>query len=218
MSNQPLTTERYSLAPRTPHSRSGRFEDIDITDPDVADLDDNSGSQEEPLLGTRLQDLDETKDRSTNNWGAWAPLAALAILLLLLLGTSVLRPGPDILHQGLEGDQTATVDSEQPPSLPADFSVISYENYTAFPLTPSQYRDECQKMTPVFMSVHRGYWAPAKSDVLHHPVIDRTCKSTITYMLGGGVGLLADLALMAQAAGLAREVSSFQFAGASYRC
>lgn len=33
----------------------------------------------------------------------------------------------------------------------------------------------------------------------------KTCSSTITYMLDGMVGLAADLALLAQVAGLARE-------------
>lgn len=37
------------------------------------------------------------------------------------------------------------------------------------------------------------------------------CTSTITYMLDGEVGLLADLALMAQAAALAREVGATVF-------
>jgi hypothetical protein len=37
------------------------------------------------------------------------------------------------------------------------------------------------------------------------------CTSTITYMLDGEVGLLADLALMAQTAALAREVGTTFF-------
>lgn len=35
---------------------------------------------------------------------------------------------------------------------------------------------------------------------------DKICASTMTYMLDGKVGLMADLALMAQVAALAREV------------
>jgi hypothetical protein len=66
---------------------------------------------------------------------------------------------------------------------------------------------------------HGKYWEPHEMgvmDVVHHddkhdyklPEGQRTavCSSTITYMLDGQVGLLADLALMAQAAALAREV------------
>jgi len=42
-------------------------------------------------------------------------------------------------------------------------------------------------------------------DVKHHT--DKSiCSSTITYMLDGTVGLSADLALLSQAAALAREV------------
>lgn len=55
-------------------------------------------------------------------------------------------------------------------------------------------------------------------DVIHHddmtdyrlPEAEKTkvCSKTITYQLDGTVGLAADLALMAQVAGLAREVGS----------
>ena len=47
-------------------------------------------------------------------------------------------------------------------------------------------------------------------DVVHHDNEGgaEVCTSTITYMFDGTVGLLADLALVAQAAALAREVSA----------
>ena len=63
------------------------------------------------------------------------------------------------------------------------------------------------------------FWS-GEEDVVHHDEVDpgpypapeglptRICSKTITYMLDGHVGLLADLALMAQAAALAREVSN----------
>ena len=63
------------------------------------------------------------------------------------------------------------------------------------------------------------FWS-GEEDVVHHDEVDpgpypapeglptRICSKTITYMLDGHVGLLADLALMAQAAALAQEVSS----------
>lgn len=51
-------------------------------------------------------------------------------------------------------------------------------------------------------------------DVLHDDEnvkgTGKVCSSTITYMLGGTVGLSADLALIAQAAALAHEVLLFQ--------
>ena len=65
---------------------------------------------------------------------------------------------------------------------------------------------------------HGEYWQSlhGEMDVEHHddntdyhlPEGERTkvCSKTITYMLDGHVGLAADLALMAQAAAMAREV------------
>jgi hypothetical protein len=90
---------------------------------------------------------------------------------------------------------------------------MSYENYTKFPLLGSEYLHECQKVMSGFMS-HGEYWeqghnhagAPMDVDHFDEPN-DNICNSTITYMLDGNVGLAADLALMAQAAALAREVS-----------
>ncbi|KAF9469629.1 hypothetical protein BDZ94DRAFT_1278821 [Collybia nuda] len=96
-------------------------------------------------------------------------------------------------------------------------NLISYANYTKFPLLGSEYRNECHKLNQGFMS-HGKYWEPHETgmmDVAHHesnsdymlPEGQRTavCSSTITYQLDGEVGLLADLALMAQAAALARD-------------
>ena len=48
------------------------------------------------------------------------------------------------------------------------------------------------------------------SDVEHKEAKD-VCTSTITYMMDGDVGLFADLALLAQAAALARDVSILVF-------
>ncbi|KAF8665391.1 hypothetical protein AX16_000410 [Volvariella volvacea WC 439] len=94
---------------------------------------------------------------------------------------------------------------------------ISYENYTQFPLRPNEYLTECSKIMHGYMS-HGDYWDDPMhglQDVAHHDVapdytlpegeVNTVCKSTITYMLDGTVGLLADLALMAQTAALARE-------------
>jgi hypothetical protein len=63
--------------------------------------------------------------------------------------------------------------------------------------------------------VHHGdYW-----DIDHAMVPDMhtqdnesiVCSKTITYLLDGTVGLAADLALIAQAAALAREVNQYQY-------
>ncbi|KAJ3552115.1 hypothetical protein NM688_g4324 [Phlebia brevispora] len=103
-------------------------------------------------------------------------------------------------------------------TIPSPGYLISYENYTHFPLTGTQYAHECAKLVGGKFMHHGSYWSvPAHGvmDVKHHddvtdyhlPEGERTkvCSKTITYQLDGHVGLAADLALMAQAAALARE-------------
>lgn len=60
------------------------------------------------------------------------------------------------------------------------------------------------------MAIH-PYWEPPHGMVMdvEHMDDSAVCSSTITYMLDGNRGLLADLALIAQAAALAREVRTF---------
>lgn len=99
--------------------------------------------------------------------------------------------------------------------LPQEHGVhlLSYENYTTFPLYPFQYLAECKKLNTGYMR-HGDYWDISLTGVIdtahHDPSATggkaRVCSSSITYMLDGTVGLTADLALMAQAAALAREV------------
>jgi hypothetical protein len=91
--------------------------------------------------------------------------------------------------------------------------LLSYENYTTFPLYPLQYLAECKKLNSGYMR-QEDYWSISFMGVIdtahHDPSATggkaRVCSSSITYMLDGTVGLTADLALMAQAAALAREV------------
>jgi hypothetical protein len=85
-----------------------------------------------------------------------------------------------------------------------NITLISYENYTKFPLTPEQYRAECRKASGEMM--HMAYWADMMMDVPHRRALG-VCKSTVTYMLGSEVGLMGDLALLAQVAALADSVS-----------
>ncbi|QRW00743.1 hypothetical protein RhiJN_28761 [Ceratobasidium sp. AG-Ba] len=83
--------------------------------------------------------------------------------------------------------------------------LIDYSAYSTFPLTPEQYRAECWKQQN---HVHGGYWyKPPEGvpDVAHPATKPNTCSSTITFMFDGDRGLMADLALIAQLAGLARE-------------
>lgn len=92
--------------------------------------------------------------------------------------------------------------------------VISYEGYTDFPLRPGEYAAECVRQEQFPDPIQRGaYWKQAPADVPHphdaherKPGLKPWCKSTITYSLSGDIGLLADLALLTQAAALAREV------------
>ena len=91
--------------------------------------------------------------------------------------------------------------------------LLSYENYTTFPLYPLQYLAECKKLNTGYVR-HGDYWDISLTGVIdtahHDPSATggkaKVCSSSITYMLDGTVGLTADLALMAQAAALAREV------------
>lgn len=112
----------------------------------------------------------------------------------------------------------SSVPEENTTSPIAPHNLISYVNYTKFPLLATEYRAECYKLNSGYMS-HGKYWEPHEMgvmDVAHHDRKDdyrlpegqttAVCSSTITYMLDGEVGLVADLALMAQAAALAREV------------
>jgi hypothetical protein len=72
------------------------------------------------------------------------------------------------------------------------------------PLHPLEYLKVCGKHGYVH---HGDYWDidhDMSPDVVNESSI--VCSKTITYMLDGTVGLTADLALMAQAAALAREV------------
>lgn len=97
----------------------------------------------------------------------------------------------------------------------SDPNIISYENYTDFPLRPVVYRAECDKLMHGFMPP-KAYWGEGLKDVPHREEIDEhglpegyrnaVCKSTVTYQMGGHAGLMADLGLMAQVAALAREV------------
>ncbi|TFY67983.1 hypothetical protein EVG20_g3728 [Dentipellis fragilis] len=153
----------------------------------------------------------------------------LAVVLFLLVIVSYKRPeallkvigdstveasGSAAPSQSAKQDEvipsTSSPISISHPAMHND-SIISYENYTHFPLLPTEYRTECWKIP-----MHHDYFWSGHKDVIHHdienpsklPEGERTqiCSRTITYMLDGHVGLLADLALMAQVAAMAREV------------
>ena len=127
------------------------------------------------------------------------------VVLLFLLVMSLTRP--QVLHRYIGTNTTLSLDSEAHSASHKADGLLSYGNYTRFPLQPYDYLRECAKLHKGYMQ-HGDYW-----DVDHMGGLDvehaddsSICSKTITYMLDGTVGLTADLAIMAQAAALAREV------------
>ena len=198
--------DQDGLVPRTPRSRSGRFDEADLGRP--ADTDDDADSDglsdSDPLLGNdggREEPPDSPLQSSTSN-----PLAnrthftiiglAVTTFLVFLAGVAYRKfgePGEPYDHD---------VHGVNP-----NITLISYENYTEFPLTSKQYRAECRKVHEGGMR-HMAYWTDLMMDVPHPSGSDPdVCKSTVTYMLGSDVGLMGDLALLAQVAALADSVS-----------
>ena len=233
-----FTDDNASLTPRTPHSRTARLEGgfAQLQDHHLS----QSGQdlfitqQREPLLASAQTDHFDfvplpskpkpTPPREQHSRTTRALLVlglAVAAVLLLLIIVSYNWPGPFYRYFGLE-DYVSGIQQQAHPAHSSNstahtpHSTISYENYTSFPLTGVQYLLECQKQMPGYMS-HGDYWdMPLHSshpmDVEH--VADpnhRICNKTLTYLLDGRVGLAADLALMAQAAAIAREVRRLEF-------
>jgi hypothetical protein len=144
----------------------------------------------------------------------------LAAVLLVLIFFSLTRP--EALHRyiGAKIPQTplAPAASQEKgnvvqgkPHHNADPHLISYETIPTS-LHALEYRKECEKLNTGYMA-HGNYWdarTMGPSDV-EHKEAKGVCTSTITYMMDGGVGLFADLALFAQAGALARDVSVLVF-------
>ncbi|KAI0035156.1 hypothetical protein K488DRAFT_43947 [Vararia minispora EC-137] len=227
--------------PRTPHSRAGRAEEgFTVLELDTFGDDeyrDYAQQQRAPLLQSATDATFPSGYRAAGDdepdaapgalscvWGV--TLAArrnmglvvgctVAAFLLLVIYLALRQP--DTLAEYV-GDTlaSATPDANDLSVIPVGMDpadVISYANYTRFPLEPMQYKSECHKLTHDF-EPQGGYWE-GKQDVLHR-VDAKTCSGTITYMLDGHVGLLADLGLIAQAAGLAREFNKTFFIDDTY--
>ncbi|CAA7268075.1 unnamed protein product [Cyclocybe aegerita] len=155
----------------------------------------------------------------------------LAVILLILIVLSFTRP--ETLHRYVvkgpyHSSSAAAVPTNTPIAQPAsshthseaNTHLLSYANYTTFPLHPDEYLVECAKMHQGYMA-HGDYWEISPMGIMdvQHPEqdeIDAICSSTITYMLDGTAGLAADLALMAQAAALARERNRTFFVDDTY--
>ena len=195
------------LVPRTPHSRSGRFDETDPGAPRGTreDTDSDGLSDSDPLLKND-DSTEEPQDsppqsatsvKSLNNATRFSIIGLTAVLLLVfLLG---------VLYRNSE--QEGEVHDDEVDDGHSNVTLISYENYTEFPLTPKQYRAECRKMRRGEMK-HMAYWTDLMVDVPHpsSPLGSDVCKSTVTYMLRSEVGLMGDLALLAQVAALADSV------------
>lgn len=233
------------LTPRTPHSRSGRaeeaFTEIELEQYGDSDYHEYTQQQQEPLLassssagfpsaGYRAKG-DDGVDAQKKSRGPLVVMQRLvsrcglvfgsALALVLFLMVILSYKHPDYLRQvsGIAESSPSPIPTpnQDDITLLHPENIISYENYTHFPLDPLEYKHECHKLVGEFMPPMR-FWS-GEEDVVHHDNVDpgkypapeglptRICTKTITYMLDGYVGLLADLALMAQAAGLAREVS-----------
>ncbi|KAF9654102.1 hypothetical protein BDM02DRAFT_3133580 [Thelephora ganbajun] len=188
------------LVPRTPHSRSGRFDEADLGVPKGTSEDEDSHglSDSDPLLRdedtTEDSPLQPTTPKPLSNSTRFSIIGLAVLLFLTFLVGVVYRKSEEVeeVH-----DYEAKVHGEH-----SDLTLISYENYTKFPLTPKQYRTECRNMHRGEMR-HMAYWTDLRVDVPHPSSASGVCKSTVTYMLGSEVGLMGDLGLLAQVAALA---------------
>ena len=190
------------LITRTP--RSARFDEADLGVPTSPSTDSDGLSDSDPLLGND-DNIEEPPDSPfqspTSNPLANGSIVALAamVFFLFLIGITYRKfeQAEEVYDQDMHGGHSS-------------FTLISYENYTEFPLTPKQYREECRKVHHGEMG-HMAYWTDLMIDVPHPPLDSGSdsgvCKSTVTYMLGSEVGLMGDLALLAQVAALADSVS-----------
>lgn len=237
-------SDYQSLTPRTPHSRSGRAEEaLGAIEIEKYEDDDRRAYQQqqqsEPLLvssSTPLFPPSGYRSRGDDH-GLGSPkekspylliisalvnriplVFGIGLAFILLVSIIISFKQPDALLRFIGatnitvGDDAVSISPH--PNL-SDPNLISYENYTNFPLLPTEYAAECYKLTHGLLSPG-GYWEYEPQDVPHREKIDghgladgyrnAVCSRTITYMLDGHVGLLADLALMLQVAALARDV------------
>lgn len=218
------SSELTPRTPRTPHSRAGRAEE-GFTAIELDEYGDDEyqtyrtetqAHQSEPLLRSATDAnfgnrVDDTRPAATGRPGKalsaleWvqknvglAGGVVISSFLLIMIYLALEKPATLAEYVGIDPNATAST------STGAEL-IISYENYTHFPLTPEQYAYQCANLTGGFMKLG-GFWDPGP-DVAHPSTSNPdVCESSITYMLDGTVGLLADLNIMAQVAGLAREV------------
>ncbi|KZO94103.1 hypothetical protein CALVIDRAFT_539479 [Calocera viscosa TUFC12733] len=206
----------HGLTPRTPHSRAGSFKELQATQP-LLDRDDDGESTEKQARGS---------SSDISRLFHYFPLATASLCgVALLIMTILSYRRPDVIYWMIgnndwdmyKGDNGSLVDDVVPVTHnhsgtsghvdhPNTELVIDYSNYTSFPLTTMEYAAECWKLNQQ-PHKHGDYWSSGRHgvhDVIHSDSPD-VCSSSITYMLDGEIGLAADLALIAQLAGLARQ-------------
>jgi hypothetical protein len=196
------------LVPRTPHSRSGRFDEADLGIPTGTSEDADSDGYPIRTLSWGTTTAQRNHPIYLHSPPTFKPLTnatrfsiiGLTVMLFLVFLAGVVYR---------KSEQEEEVYDHEVHGGHSNFTLISYENYTEFPLTPKQYRAECRKIHTwgdeaygVLDGYDDGCSAsfPFGSD-------SGVCKSTVTYMLGSEVGLMGDLALLAQVAALADSVS-----------
>lgn len=225
--------DQQVLTPRTPRSRlesqdaaEGQYDDVDLH------VNDGNENQTVPLLsaepnqdnnnnstGRSKTTSKSQRQRSTAHF-VDVPLILGILSAFFLFGLIVFsykNPGRLQEYVGAKAPKQSPVADAavySPPPIPPPEA----------PLHPSEYVTQCRELNKGFMS-HGDYWDKPLMDMgpgddiedeedindkYKLPEGGRTaiCSKTITYMLDGEVGLLGDLALIAQAAALAREVSS----------
>ncbi|KAJ7597741.1 hypothetical protein C8J56DRAFT_327382 [Mycena floridula] len=226
LSGRSAPAEYQTLTPRTPHSRAGDgFTDIELP---PSQEEDGDSAQSDPLLPTSSNSnptsrriyvddkfrvdkhlvaafRDWKRDLSVGTVLSRIPIVVggfLAAFMIFLVVVSYNKP--TLLNKYLG-------------SHPGGMIFYEAEGFHEFPLHPEEFVLQCDKMQQTMFFPVGGYWGPPRNGIVldtYHPDEDimenlpeneRICESSITYMLGGTAGLMADLALMAQMAALARE-------------
>lgn len=143
---------------------------------------------------------------------ALGAMGAVGLLAMILLSVHK----PDVLKNYILKNTTQVAENkEQVVQNTGQWTGgIDYSNHSVFPLEGFEYEQECWNLQQSHGMSHGDYWMPMRGaeelDVPHEDAVGEggVCSSTITYMLDANVGLFYDLALIAQTAALAREVSS----------
>ncbi|KAF5355756.1 hypothetical protein D9756_003709 [Leucocoprinus leucothites] len=226
--------DEQALTPRTPRSRferqstaEGQYDDVDIHPPADSETQTIPLLSAEPNRTSARQPAGRSKDASKTQRIRFAarfvdfPLILGTLFACFLFGLIVFsykHPGQLQEYVGVKGPKPSPVADEAvkntPPPIPPPKEA---------PLHPSEYVSQCRELQSGFMS-HGDYWDrnsmnmnmnETSHEVENEETADKNeflegggeavCSKTITYLLDGEVGLLADLALIAQAAALARE-------------